>query len=138
VIHVGLAFDRSYFAIERGAARDGYHSIPDEERKVFTKAENKKLWRKSPERLVSAFGFEKAIGVWKREVGKGNGKGKGRVEDVRLSDDVGFYICGFVYYVTLEWFWERKKKASVVFLHVPPLEGRAETERGVDVVEQRE
>ncbi|CZR67944.1 uncharacterized protein PAC_17843 [Phialocephala subalpina] len=41
VIHIGLAVDRNYFAIEKGADRDGYHQFPDEARKVFTRAESK-------------------------------------------------------------------------------------------------
>jgi pyroglutamyl-peptidase len=139
VIHIGLAFDRSYFAIEKGAPRDGYHAIPDEDRKVFTKAENKKLWGKSPERLDPGFNFEKALEGWKKAVsggvkGKGKGKGKGREEDLRVSDDVGVYICGFVYYLSLERLRESKKRSLVVFLHVPPLEGREEVERGVQIV----
>jgi pyroglutamyl-peptidase len=83
VIHVGLDADRSYFAIEKGADRDGYHQVPDEARKVFTKAEGKKAWGKSPDRLDSSIAIDDAVSRWRR-LKKG--------ADLRVSDDVGNYV----------------------------------------------
>jgi pyrrolidone-carboxylate peptidase len=42
VVHIGLAVERTYFAIEKGAERDGYNQYPDNDRKVFNKSETKK------------------------------------------------------------------------------------------------
>jgi pyrrolidone-carboxylate peptidase len=143
VIHIGLAAGRDYFAIEKGAERDGYHEFPDEERKVVTRAEVKKLWGKSPARLDSAIDFEDVVERWRSIVkggaghakAKGHGKDKEKEKDseVKGSDDVGNYVCGFVYYVSLEWLWERKKEGKVLFLHVPNLVTEKEVERGRDI-----
>jgi pyroglutamyl-peptidase len=146
VIHIGLDVESSYFHIEKGAMREGYHTYPTEDRKVFTKAENKKLWGKSPDRLEGGFDFDTALEVWRREVccakgkekgkGKGKGQGNGKVgeEELRVTDEVGSYICGFVYYFSLEGLWKENKTRKVMFLHVPMLEGLDEVEKGVGVV----
>ncbi|KAF4627910.1 hypothetical protein G7Y89_g10246 [Cudoniella acicularis] len=123
VLHVGLAVERDYFAIEHGANRDGYQQYPDVARKVFTKAEIKKAWGKSPERLDSPLDFDDVVAKWKAQVGKG--------VDVRASDDVGTYVCGFVYYTSMEYFWKRgTPETPVVFMHVPPLSGKGDLEKG--------
>jgi pyroglutamyl-peptidase len=128
VIHVGLAYDRKYFAIERGADRDGYHQIPDVSRKVFTKAETKKLWPKSPERLDSSLDVNEVLPKWKANIGKA-------VADVRRTDDVGHYVCGFIYYLSLEQFWKKGEEEDrpVLFMHVPPLPQSEDIKKGVDV-----
>lgn len=141
MIHVGLAADRDYFAIEKGAERDGYHQIPDEDRKVITRAEGKKLWGKSPARLDSAIDIDAVLVKWQQNAKiasgktrvKGKGKGAGKDWDLRTSDDAGTYVCGFVYYVSLEWLWKTKKAANVLFFHVPNLEGKEEFEKGKDI-----
>lgn len=60
---------------------------------------------------------------------------KGQV-DVRVSDDVGDFVCGFIYYESLELLERTSKgaKRDVVFLHVPPLKNKGDIERGVEVV----
>ncbi|TVY39282.1 Pyroglutamyl-peptidase [Lachnellula subtilissima] len=95
VLHIGLVVDRDYFAIEKSALRDGYQLLPDIARKVFTKAESKKKWGKSLERLETTLDFDDVVDRWK----------KGGVKaDVRGSDDVGNFNCGFLYYLSLEHF----------------------------------
>jgi pyroglutamyl-peptidase len=123
VIHLGLAVDRDYFAIERGSDRDGYHQYPDEKRKVFNKAENKKLWGKSPDRLESSLDLDDLLGNWRAQAGKG--------VDLRISNDVGSYVCGFVYYASLEYFWKKGGgNMPAVFLHVPSLSGKEDIAKG--------
>ncbi|RYP41911.1 hypothetical protein DL767_000648 [Monosporascus sp. MG133] len=53
-------------------------------------------------------------------------------DDVRWSDDVGFYLCGFIYYTGLV---ERSKTEArdVVFMHVPYLDTEAQYATGVEV-----
>ncbi|KAH6721710.1 hypothetical protein BKA61DRAFT_162563 [Leptodontidium sp. MPI-SDFR-AT-0119] len=139
VIHMGLAADREYFAIEKGAERDGYHEIPDEKRKVFTRAETKKVWGKSPARLESTLDLEDILRMWKTNLNSSAGKFKGKdkaIADVRTSDDVGNYVCGFVYYASLEWFWRKygpQGRRRVLFFHVPNMQGKDDFERGKDV-----
>jgi pyrrolidone-carboxylate peptidase len=123
VILAGLAADRNYFAVEKGADRDGYHQIPDEERKVFTKAEAKKAWGKSPDRLDSSIDLDDVLARWKRLKMSAN---------LRVSDDVGNYVCGFAYYLSLEKFWKSADSRPVVFIHVPPLPSKKDVEEGVE------
>ena len=123
VILVGLAADRNYFAVEKGADRDGYHQIPDEERKVFTKADAKKKPRgKSPNRLDSSIDLDDVLTRWKRLK---------KSADLRVSDDVGNYVCGYTYYLSLEKFWKSADSRPVVFCHVPPLPSKKDVEEGV-------
>jgi pyroglutamyl-peptidase len=127
VLHIGLAVERSYFAVEKGAQKEGYHQYPDVLRKVFTKAETKKIWGKSPGRLDSSLDIDDVAARWAKFTPKGT--------DVRLSDDVGNYVCGFVYYTSLEYFNRvDQRNRPVIFLHVPPLDGQDEIKKGRQVV----
>jgi len=126
VIHIGLADDQKNFTIERGAERNVYHQYPDEKRKVFTKSETKELWGKSPSRLNSTLDLDGIQTKWRAQVGK--------AADVNVSDDVGSYVCGLIYYTSLEYFWRKKTgEMPVVFMHVPQLQGKTDIELGVSV-----
>ena len=102
------------------------------------------MWGKEAERLETSFDLAAVAEAWKEGVrragsgkkgqGKAKGKGKGGEVDVRLSDDVGDYVCGFLYYGSLLEMGKRKARRDVVFLHVPPLEGEEEIEKGRTVV----
>lgn len=184
VLHMGLAHGRSYFAIEKGAEREGYHEVPDEGRRVFTRGENKKVFGKSEAKLESSLDLESVVDVWRdgvcgvmlavgraapgaapgdakarprekakekeKEKGKkggskqkdianvgssGKGTGAGEQVDVRLSDDVGNYVCGFQYYVSLLEMQKLTGKRNAVFFHVPYLEGEEDVAVGVRVTE---
>lgn len=96
---------------------------------------------KSPARLDSSFTIDEVVDKWKVNVkmsaGKGKGKGKGKECEIKASNDVGSYVCGFVYYASLEWYWRRdgsQGKRRVVFLHVPMLVGDAELQKGREIV----
>jgi pyroglutamyl-peptidase len=124
-ILMGLAAERNYFAVEKSAFRDGYHQIPDEDRKVVTKAESKKLWGRSPESLETSLDIDDLVSRWKMKVKS--------CADVRASDDVGIYACGFAYYHTLERCRKEHRAQNVLFFHVPPLKTEKEVENGVKV-----
>ena len=126
VLHMGLDEGRTFFGIERSAPRTGYHQYPDLDRKVFTKADTKKLWGKSSEKLMTTLDRDDVLGRWQREFKKNSGV------DVRVSDDVGDFVCGFIYYASLV---AMKDRRDVVFLHVPPLKSGKEIEKGVEVTE---
>ncbi|KAF2683012.1 peptidase C15, pyroglutamyl peptidase I-like protein [Lentithecium fluviatile CBS 122367] len=148
VLHVGLALDRSYFAVEKSAPREGYHDIPDQNRRVFTRAENKKVFGKAPGELATGFELEGVVEAWRDECASigatAKGKSKSKVKakekeigmaDVRHSDDVGTFVCGFIYYVSLLEM-QKKGRRDVVFLHVPRLECDEEFGVGIEVVEK--
>ncbi|KAK8069000.1 hypothetical protein PG994_005616 [Apiospora phragmitis] len=165
VVHMGLAVERDYFAVERSAPKEGYHEIPDIARRVFTRAENKALFGRSAASLAIDLPLEEVVDSWKDSVaqarlrlpcssssspasaaGKAQGggkKGKGAKDtkkkeeqkevDVRLSDDVGTYDCGFIYYLSLLEMGKRGKKRNTVFFHVPPLKTEDEVQIGLKV-----
>lgn len=150
VVHMGLAIDRDYFAVEKSALKEGYHDIPDVRRKVFTRGENKKAFAKSPASLETSLDLESAVATWSSNLqgvslpltgaepgaSKVKGKQKGKLVDVRLSDDVGTYVCGFVYYVSMLEMQKRGKKKDVVFLHVPRLDSEEEVSVGLRITEE--
>ncbi|KAF2634463.1 peptidase C15, pyroglutamyl peptidase I-like protein [Massarina eburnea CBS 473.64] len=149
VVHMGLAVDRDYFAIEQSAPKEGYHEFPDVERKVFTRAENKKTFGKAPDQLATSFDLDSVVTAWQdacsrisfsteggKEKGKVKGKQARKTVDVRYSNDVGTYVCGFMYYVSLLEMDKRKKARHSVFLHVPKLERKEATEVGVEVTKR--
>jgi pyroglutamyl-peptidase len=152
VVHMGLDVDSGpgVFKIERSALKEGYHDIPDVDRKVLTRAENKKTFAKSPASLVTTLDIDAAAAMWQAgcsslclpnasEPSKVKGKGKHesrQAVDVRLSDDVGTYVCGFQYYVSMLETQKRSGRRDVVFLHVPKLEGDTQVNVGVKVAEE--
>lgn len=153
VLHVGLDTGRDYFALEASAPRDGYHQVPDMERKVFTKAETKSRWGKLDEYLTTTIDKEDVLRRLRvklarqhrvnahakndrKRVGKDSGPASGSDDDsFRLSDDVGTYICGFIYYTSLAWYaLNGTGDRPVVFLHVPPLPTQEDLEKGTKIV----
>lgn len=65
---------------------------------------------------------------------------KREVVEIRPSDDVGCFLCGFIYYTTLAWWWAREKEGEggpverpVLFLHVPACPEEGDVERGRDI-----
>ncbi|KAK8120623.1 hypothetical protein PG999_004743 [Apiospora kogelbergensis] len=160
VVHMGLAMERDYFAVESSAPKEGYHEIPDIARRVFTRADNKARFGKSAGSLVTDLPLEQVVGSWEDSVAqarlrlpsssssgvgaKAQGSGKKgfkgfkeelKCVDVRLSDDVGTYVCGFIYYLSLLEMEKRGKKKSTVFFHVPPLGTDDEVQVGLEVTQ---
>lgn len=147
VVHLGLDTGRDYFALEASAPRDGYHQVPDTTRKVFTKAEARSLWGKLDERLTTTVDREDVLQRMRANFVRNDGKKKappkkgdkkdGKVfaeHDVRLSDDVGTYICGFVYYTSLAWFVQHgADRRPVVFFHVPSLPTDEDLEKATKI-----
>ncbi|KAH7082840.1 hypothetical protein BKA63DRAFT_138725 [Paraphoma chrysanthemicola] len=156
IVHIGLDVESApgTFNVERSAPKEGYHDIPDEERKVFTRLDNRNTFGKASESLVTTLDIDAATELWQQSCSslvlstsagpphlgsrlKGKGKlQRGRPVVVQTSDDVGTYICGFQYYTTMLEMQKRTKKRDVVFLHVPQLEGEAQITIGVRVTEE--
>ena len=56
--------------------------------------------------------------------------------DVRTSDDVRNYVCGFVYFASLEWFWKKfgsLGERRVLFFHVTNMQRNEDYEEGRNV-----
>ena len=151
VVHIGLDVDsRGIFRVERSAQREGYHQFPDIRRKVFTRAENKTAFAKSPVSLSTTLDLDAAEDVWRSGCASttlatnsdshhGAKKTKRPEKQsvlVQLSDDVGTYVCGFCYYVALLHLQTRTGTRRAVFFHVPPLESDADIAVGVRVTQE--
>lgn len=153
IVHMGLDVDNGpgVFKIEKSAPKEGYHDIPDVERKVFTRAENKKVLGKAPASLGTSLDIDSAVGKWQDACSsfsmpnlqvsgwhpKTKGKGKEtQLVEVRLSDDVGTYVCGFNYYISMLEMQNRTGKRNVIFFHVPKLEKEPEVDIGVKVTQE--
>lgn len=160
VLHIGLDTGRDYYALEASAPRDGYHQIPDNERRVFTKAEGKGRWGKLGEKLTTTIDREDVLRRVHAELVRNSGSGKsapGARKDhrkdarkgaarshkespedrIRPSDDVGSFICGFVYYTSLAWYASLNGvggERPVVFLHVPSCREEEQLEEGARIV----
>jgi pyroglutamyl-peptidase len=57
-------------------------------------------------------------------------------EDVRWSDNVGIYLCAFIYYADMVEMSKsgKDKKRNVAFLHVPDMNTTEEVAMGVEIV----
>lgn len=146
IVHMGLDVDSGsgVFKIERSAPREGYHDIPDIDRKVFTRAENKKAFGKAASSLVTDLNIDAAHESWEQACAgmslpkTNNGKKNEKKQEkqnvsVRLSDDVGTYVCGFQYYASMLEMQKKGGKRNVLFFHVPRLETADEVKIGVKV-----
>ncbi|KAK7557201.1 hypothetical protein JOL62DRAFT_503796 [Phyllosticta paracitricarpa] len=151
VLHLGLAAGRNYFALERSSVRIGYGRNKDvlgqrwadfdsdrqwpSHLKAFTEGDGKLC--SYPDRLATSLPFEDIWRRWRALV------------EVRPSDDVGSFLCGFIYWTTLAWFWaraqqrqkEEREKADagiegerpVLFLHVPGCPEERDLQRGKEI-----
>ncbi|KAK8135644.1 pyroglutamyl peptidase-like protein type I [Apiospora sp. TS-2023a] len=121
ILLIGVAVGQEYYSVEQSAGRDGYHEVPDLDRRTLPKGEGVKIWgRKSRETLATGVDLaavveswreelavvhlghnKKWIGDWKAdEAGRRQGQQKS-LPDLRHTDDVGSYVCGLLYYSTL-------------------------------------
>ncbi|KAF2732283.1 peptidase C15, pyroglutamyl peptidase I-like protein [Polyplosphaeria fusca] len=149
VVHIGLKKESGDFNVELSAPRYGYQDVPDEKRKVFTRLENRKRFGKAADSLASTLDLQSAVSSaasaaasrvrssGSAQHGKRSAKGQAsKAVQVLVSDDVGTYVCGFVYYISMLEMQKLKGRRDVVFLHVPQLEGNQEVVAGVRVVEE--
>ena len=155
IVHMGLDVESGpgVFKVEQSAPKEGYHNYMDVEKKVFTRAENKKAFGKSSASLITSLNLDTAVQAWQLAChgmhlsksvapsAKVKTKGKGKNEekqalDIRQSDDVGTYVCGLNYYVSMMEMQKRTGKRNVVFFHVPKLDTQSEIAVGVKVTEE--
>ena len=128
VLHIGLAAGRKFFTMERQSMREPYWQKEDVIGQIFSKEATEKLWPSSefPDVLRPALDCNDIWRRWRDHVSPHL--------DVRPSDDPGNYLCGFIYYYTMAWYWRRQsKERPVMFLHVPDLPSEEQVAGGREV-----
>jgi len=136
VLHIGLAAGRTFYTLERQARGGQFNRIKDVDGHIFPEAEAKKLFASCPDVLKPTFDTEDVWRRWRTFV-------VDPTADLRPSDDPGIYLCGFIYYVSMAWYWKRSLEMQeevsdsndrpVCFLHVPDLPTEDEVEQGRQV-----
>ncbi|KAL6709452.1 hypothetical protein ACN47E_001387 [Coniothyrium glycines] len=132
ILHIGLAAGRSFFAIENGSSRDVYDKIPDVDGERFSQEATAAKFPKEkfPSFLTTSFNTSDVLARWKAQLGFSSPDGDAVIEgcpDVRISQDAGNFMCGFIYYNSLAHYFSIKEgEKPVVFLHVPDLSGSAD------------
>ncbi|KAK8236336.1 hypothetical protein IWZ00DRAFT_477978 [Phyllosticta capitalensis] len=167
VLHLGLAAGRNYFALERSSVRIGYGRNKDVLGQRWTDVDSDRQWPSHlkaftegdgklcsyPDRLATSLPFEDIWRRWRALCadieGVGDGPSSSATVDVRPSDDVGSFLCGFIYWTTLAWFWARGQQRQkeemekedsgdegqrpVLFLHVPGCPEERDLQRGKEI-----
>jgi pyroglutamyl-peptidase len=122
VLQMGNGYP-DHYSIETQSFRDDYNVWADVDdqyaRDLCDLPGGEHLWRdtyKAPKILKTAV---QPVGeLWRRT--ESLLLGKGNTADVRLSDDPGHYLCGFIYYEGLVERWRHGDQRNVLFLHVRP------------------
>jgi len=127
-IHIGMAYGRRFYSIEKQAHRDGY-AMRDVDGKSSEGWTEDWVKRDVPAVLGSDIDIEGVCGAWR----KGDGMGK---EDLRISNDAGRYLCDFIYYTSLAHLYNKGEERRVLFLHTPVNIDDVSIERGVGVLEE--
>ena len=126
ILHIGLAAGRKYFSLERQSCRDGYFAR-DVDGCYFSQADAAKLFSHCPEVLKPTFDSADVGHRWKANIGD-------LKADLRLSDDPGTYLCGFIYYLSMSTLWKQNaEERPIMFLHVPDLPTEEEVDQGRQV-----
>jgi pyroglutamyl-peptidase len=126
ILHMGLAAGRKHFTLERQSCRDGYTGR-DVDGCYFPKSDATTLFSHCPEVLKPTFDSADLGRRWEENLA-------GSGADLRLSDDPGTYLCGFIYYLSMSWLWKRDvKERPIMFMHVPDLPTEKDIEQGRQV-----
>lgn len=127
ILHIGLAARRTFYTLERQSLREPYWKEKDVDGNVFSKEKTELLWSDCPNILKPTFNTEDVWRRWKSRLAVSSPD-----SDIRPSDDPGNYLCGFVYYLSMSWFFKRNHKGErpVMFLHVPDCPNPADVEEG--------
>jgi len=90
--------------------------------------DRERLFKGCPRILRPTFDTEDLWRRWRENV-------KGEKVDLRPSNDPGLFLCGFIYYLSMAWFYKQGKDVErpVIFLHVPELKTEEEVEEGRQV-----
>ena len=128
VLHVGLAAGRKFFTLERQSMREPYWQKEDVTGCIFSRESTELGWPAAqfPPILKPTIDVHDVYARWRNHVRDDL--------DVRPSDDPGNYLCGFIYYCSMAWYWKRQaKERPVMFLHVPHLPTEQSVQGGREV-----
>ena len=128
ILHLGLAAGRHYYTLERQSPRGPYTRKRDVDGHVCSPEENKAMWETCPNVLKPTFNCDDVWCRWQKHLQS--------VEGVvtKPSDDPGNYMCAFIYYASMAWFWKRgAEERPVMFLHVPDCPTEEDVEVGRQV-----
>ena len=125
ILHLGLAEGRTFYALERQSCRNEFHQLKDVDGKQLTRDHVEAMWSDCPRILKPSFEVSQVFKGWRSSVDYN--------VDLRTSDDPGNFLCGFIYFTSMAYYYKKdKSQAPVMFLHVPNLvsegaiaEGRA-------------
>ncbi|KAF1979034.1 peptidase C15, pyroglutamyl peptidase I-like protein [Bimuria novae-zelandiae CBS 107.79] len=145
-LHIGVVEGRTYFAVEQTSRRNvyGYSWNADIDGEVFTDTEGDAVWGDQPTVLSTELDLEAVVDEWQNRTegivwpeGESEGiQGKAGGDDddeVRLSDNVGTYLCAFIYYTSMVEMGKERGQRDTAFMHVPLLLGEEEVQFGVEV-----
>ena len=129
MIHIGMAFGRKFYSVERRGHRDGYYMkdvndefLEDDER--HNREGDYWIWSGLPEEILSDTNIDD---IWRRWRTALHGL------DVRISEDAGRYLCDFIYFSSLAYLTQKEQEKRVIFLHVPIASDEAAVKTGVDI-----
>lgn len=156
-LHMGVAEGRTYFAVEQTSNKYGY-GLYDVDGREFTTEESDTVFAGQPDILSTEIDLQSVVGDWEKRTSDivwppelsansdmsvlGNSTVEVKLledvmetQDVRWSDDVGYYLCGFIYYTGMVEMGKngKNKKRDVAFMHVPMLDTEELLNVGVDV-----
>ncbi|OAG02304.1 peptidase C15, pyroglutamyl peptidase I-like protein [Paraphaeosphaeria sporulosa] len=143
-LHIGLAEGRTYFAVEQTSRKNVYGNSRDVEGQPWTNAEGEEYWAGEEERLSTALDLRSVVEewqgrtegiVWPQDSSKASILNIDDDGDVRWSDNVGTYLCAFIYYASMV---EMSRETvggrrDTAFMHVPMLRSEAELQMGVNI-----
>jgi len=126
VLHIGLAAGRKYFTLERQSSRAPYSNLHDVDGHSLSDEFTETMWPSAtfPQHLKPTFDVEDVWRRWRSNVINPD-------TDIRPSDDPGTFLCGFIYYLSMSWYWKKQaEERPVMFLHVPNLPKDEDIEEG--------
>jgi pyroglutamyl-peptidase len=126
VLHIGLAAGRTFYTVERQAYQGSWSGL-DADGKGPPLDECRELFCDCPTILKPTFECDDVWRRWRSNVFDSS-------IDVRPSDDPGGFLCGFVFFMGMSWFWKKHaEERPVVFMHVPDLPTEGDLEKGRQV-----
>jgi pyroglutamyl-peptidase len=128
VLHIGLAAGRKFFTLERLSVGGSYAETKDVDGLILDSSERERLFKGCPRVLRPTFDTDDVWRRWRDNVSD-------QAADLRCSDDPGMFLCGFIYYLSMAWYWNKgiDEERPVMFLHVPDLQSEKEVEQGRQV-----
>lgn len=119
ILHTGIHGGKG-FTVEKSGHRDGYMAF-DNDGKVPDHAVEPKEWRAYPSELHTPALLDNVMKMWKE------GLHDDAQVDMRISTDAGHFLCDYIYYASLAYFYgspggrdiPTQDLPVVCFMHLP-------------------